>query len=306
MYVAGAAVLAAGIGAIVFFTRGDGTKAQTSAPPPAKSQEVADNNQAPPPPPPTSKKSAAVASASAAPADEDPKELKIEDLEKGSGEREVKTGDKILVSYTGKLLKTGKEFEYKPEKRNDPPVELVVGEKMIEGWSKGLLGMKAGGKRKLTIPAPMAFGDKGRPPDVPANAPVVYEFELLKIDDGKVASTGPVGDGGGTGACSKCNDGKPSAATTQAVQGAAGAARGCYNRIINKGGGLGASEGKLTVLVSVGANGQVCSATIAGDTVGSAEVSNCVLKQFQGKSFPKPDQGCVTYKLPVSFAVKKD
>jgi len=300
MYVGGAVVLAAGIGAIIYFTSGDKQQAQTTAPPPPKTQDVADNAPPPPPPPPPPKKSSTASTAKANA--NDPTELKIEDETTGSGEREVKAGDKILVTYVGTLYNGGKQFEIKPEKKGDPPVALTVGENMMEGWTKGLVGMKKGGKRKLTIPGPMAFGDKGNPPDVPANAPVVYEFELLKFDDTRVASSGGSGE---VGACSKCSDGKASSATTSQVQGAAGSARGCYNHIINRGGGLGASEGKLTVVVAVGSGGQVCSASIQGDTVGSPEVSNCVLKQFQGRSFPPPEQGCVTYRLPIAFAVKK-
>jgi hypothetical protein len=62
----------------------------------------------------------------------------------------------------------------------------------------------------------------------------------------------------------------------------------------------------MTVVVNVGSNGSVCSASIANDSVGSPTVSNCVLKQFQGKTFPKPEEGCVTVNIPLNFAVKKD
>jgi hypothetical protein len=47
------------------------------------------------------------------------------------------------------------------------------------------------------------------------------------------------------------------------------------------------------------------SRSISNDTVGSPEVSNCVLGRFQGKSFPKPEQGCVTVQIPMSFEVKQ-
>ncbi|MBK6512577.1 MAG: AgmX/PglI C-terminal domain-containing protein [Polyangiaceae bacterium] len=124
-------------------------------------------------------------------------------------------------------------------------------------------------------------------------------------DAAPVASgTGKPSGVGGAGPCSKCGEGEGNSALTSAIQGAAGSARGCYNRAINKGGS--AAEGKMNVAVNVGSSGAVCSASITKDTVGSPDVSSCVLKQFQGKSFPKPTSGCVTVNVPLSFAVKKD
>lgn len=116
------------------------------------------------------------------------------------------------------------------------------------------------------------------------------------------------GTGGGepTGACSKCGDpgNEVGGPLQSALQGSAGAARGCYNRAINKSGN--AAEGKMNVQVNVGSNGSVCGVRPTTDTVGSPEVTNCVLKQFQGKQFPKPTKGCVTVNIPLNFAVKKD
>lgn len=123
-------------------------------------------------------------------------------------------------------------------------------------------------------------------------------------EDAAPTSTGaPRVASGGGGSCSKCGQGKSNSALQSSLQGAAGAARGCYNRAINRDGA--AAEGKMTVAVNVGSTGAVCNASIVNDSVGSPTVSNCVLKQFQGKSFPKPDEGCVTVNIPLNFAVKK-
>ena len=106
----------------------------------------------------------------------------------------------------------------------------------------------------------------------------------------------------GPGACSNCGQGKSNSSLDSALRAAAGSARGCYNRALQKNAG---AAGKLTVNVQVGPSGAVCGASISNDTVGSGEVSTCVLQRFQGKSFPKPDQGCVSVAIPMSFEVKQ-
>jgi hypothetical protein len=132
-----------------------------------------------PPPKPTT---------SAAPAAPDPTELKIEDLTPGEGERAVKDGDEIKVLYVGRLLKTNAKFD--SNDKRDAPFKFTVGEGVIEGWSKGVVGMKKGGKRKLTIPASLAYKEKGSPPKIPPNAPLVFEIELLGWADEPAAPAG--------------------------------------------------------------------------------------------------------------------
>lgn len=83
-----------------------------------------------------------------------PTELKIEDLRAGEGSRTVKTGDQILVLYKGTLFYGGKEFD--ANQNREEPFPVTVGENVIQGWSDGLVGMKKGGKRKLTIPPSLA------------------------------------------------------------------------------------------------------------------------------------------------------
>lgn len=116
----------------------------------------------------------------------DPTDLKIEDPKPGTGDRAVKKGDKIHVTYVGKLFHGGKEFDSNLDKDN--PFPVTVGEGVIEGWSQGLVGMKKGGKRKLTIPSKLAYGEKGSPPKIPANAPLVFEIELVRWDDEPAAT----------------------------------------------------------------------------------------------------------------------
>jgi hypothetical protein len=140
------------------------------------------------------------------------------------------------------------------------------------------------------------------PPPPPPTASEVASAEPEPSSSASPTGTGGKGVAGGTGACSKCGEGVSNGGLNSALQGAAGSARGCYNRVVQKNQG---AAGKMNVAVQVGANGQVCSASITNDTVGNGEVSSCVLSRFQGKSFPKPDKGCVTINIPLNFTVKE-
>ena len=55
------------------------------------------------------------------------------------------------------------------------------GGQVIEGWDQGLIGMKTGGKRKLTIPSSIAYGSQAMG-GIPANSPLIFEIELVKIN----------------------------------------------------------------------------------------------------------------------------
>ena len=110
---------------------------------------------------------------------EAPKELVKEDLKVGDG-AEAKTGDKVRVHYTGRLLKTHFKFDSSLDKGE--PFEFTLGEgDVIKGWDQGVVGMKVGGKRKLLIPAELGYGKDGSPSKIPADAPLVFEVELLAI-----------------------------------------------------------------------------------------------------------------------------
>ncbi len=110
----------------------------------------------------------------------EPTELVKEDLKLGEGSREVKSGDEIRVNYVGKLLKNGSVFD--SNKSKEDPFTFTVGQGVIEGWSQGVIGMRKGGKRKLTIPGHLAYGEAGSPPKIPGNATLVFEIDLLGWD----------------------------------------------------------------------------------------------------------------------------
>lgn len=103
--------------------------------------------------------------------------LKTQDLRPGKGEA-AKDGDTLSMNYKGSLL-SGEVFD---QSYGRGPFEFTLGGgQVIEGWDKGIKGMKVGGKRKLTIPASLGYGEGGSPPKIPGGATLVFEVELLKI-----------------------------------------------------------------------------------------------------------------------------
>ena len=109
-----------------------------------------------------------------------PKALKVEDLIAGKGPA-AKSGDKISVRYVGVLFDNNKEFD-SSWKRGKAPFQLTLGQgQVIRGWDQGLVGMKVGGRRRLTIPPDLAYGAQGQPPTIPANATLVFDVDLTKI-----------------------------------------------------------------------------------------------------------------------------
>jgi FKBP-type peptidyl-prolyl cis-trans isomerase len=105
--------------------------------------------------------------------------VQIEDTKAGTGE-EAAEGDTVAVLYTG-WLKDGTKFDSN-QKRNDPFVFQLGVSAVISGWHQGVAGMKVGGKRKLIIPPELGYGEGGYPPDIPPNAELTFEIELLKIN----------------------------------------------------------------------------------------------------------------------------
>jgi len=85
-------------------------------------------------------------------------------------------GKTLKVSYRGVTQSTGKEFD----SSNEYSFRIGVGQ-VIPGWDEGLMTMKLHGKRKLIIPGKLAYGAAGRPPDIPPNATLEFDVELIGI-----------------------------------------------------------------------------------------------------------------------------
>ncbi|ACE83556.1 FKBP-type peptidyl-prolyl cis-trans isomerase [Cellvibrio japonicus] len=105
-------------------------------------------------------------------------ELIIEDLQPGSGKAVVK-GALITTHYTG-WLEDGTEFDASHKKGK--PFQCVIGTgRVIKGWDQGLLGMQVGGKRKLRVPAHLAYGERQVGPLIKPHSNLVFEIELLEV-----------------------------------------------------------------------------------------------------------------------------
>jgi putative hemolysin len=101
-------------------------------------------------------------------------DLKIETTGEGAGER-ADSGNTVTVNYVGKLASDGTQFD-------SGTYSLTLGEgKVITGWEYGLIGMKVGEKRTLTIGPDLAYGATGAGGVIPPNATLVFEVEMLEI-----------------------------------------------------------------------------------------------------------------------------
>ena len=106
--------------------------------------------------------------------------LKIETIQGGAGEEKSKNGDSLTVHYTG-FLEDGTKFDSSVDRGQPFNFNLGAG-MVIEGWEKGMLDMKVGEKRKLTIPSEMAYGEAGAGGIIPTKATLVFEVEMIKIN----------------------------------------------------------------------------------------------------------------------------
>lgn len=104
--------------------------------------------------------------------------LKIEDLKVGTG-AEAKSGQTVHVHYVGTLT-NGSKFDSSRDRKETFDFRLGAGQ-VIEGWDKGVVGMKVGGLRKLTVPPEMGYGKMGYPPVIPGNSTLIFEVELVKV-----------------------------------------------------------------------------------------------------------------------------
>jgi peptidylprolyl isomerase len=104
--------------------------------------------------------------------------MKIVDEQLGTGATAEK-GKNVTVNYTG-WLADGTKFDSSHDRNRPFTFTLGVGQ-VIKGWDEGVAGMKVGGKRKLIIPSHLAYGKRGSPPVIPADAELTFEVDLLDV-----------------------------------------------------------------------------------------------------------------------------
>lgn len=167
-YIIISVVVAAAGGLIYFLMRGPSPSATETVPPETQAPAVSAEQpvQVAPVLPQASAPVAAVT------------ELKIEDERIGTG-AEAKSGLMVRVNYIGTLA-NGTKFDSSYDRGT--PLAFPLGQHLvIPGWEQGLIGMKVGGKRKLTIPSSLAYGTAGKGP-IPPNATLIFEIELLAVE----------------------------------------------------------------------------------------------------------------------------
>ena len=107
------------------------------------------------------------------------------DTKVGSG-KEATAGTAVTVHYTGWLYDESKA-DHKGTKfdssrdRNEPFTFKLAAGQVIRGWDEGVAGMKVGGTRTLTIPSDLGYGARGAGLDIPPNAPLLFDVELLDV-----------------------------------------------------------------------------------------------------------------------------
>lgn len=103
--------------------------------------------------------------------------MKYTDLTVGDGAT-PKLGQGVRVHYIG-WLANGREFNN--SYKLGQPAEFSLGPGLIPGWNEALQTMKVGGKRRIILPPKLAYGPSGKPPDIPPNATLTFEIELLGV-----------------------------------------------------------------------------------------------------------------------------
>ncbi|MFE6665517.1 FKBP-type peptidyl-prolyl cis-trans isomerase [Streptomyces sp. NPDC057697] len=113
------------------------------------------------------------------PGGEPPADLEIEEIWEGDG-AVAKAGDKVSVHYVGVAFSTGEEFDASWNRGGPLQFQLGVGQ-VIAGWDRGVQGMKVGGRRKLTIPAHLAYGDRGAGARIAPGETLIFVCDLVAV-----------------------------------------------------------------------------------------------------------------------------
>ena len=108
-----------------------------------------------------------------------PTELKIADLRVGDG-AEARPGSQVKVHYVGVAYSTGEEFDASYN-RGEPLTFRLGAGRVIAGWDTGVAGMRVGGRRQLTIPPHLAYGDRGAGGLIKPGETLIFVVDLLAV-----------------------------------------------------------------------------------------------------------------------------
>ncbi|MYW04609.1 FKBP-type peptidyl-prolyl cis-trans isomerase [Streptomyces sp. SID3343] len=108
-----------------------------------------------------------------------PADLEITEIWEGDGDVAA-AGHNVSVHYVGVAFSTGEEFDASWNRNSPLDFKLGVGQ-VIEGWDRGVQGMKVGGRRKLVIPAHLAYGDRGAPGAIAPGETLIFVVDLMKV-----------------------------------------------------------------------------------------------------------------------------
>jgi len=109
-----------------------------------------------------------------------PADLVVEDITTGDGPA-AEPGQTVTVHYVGVSHSSGEEFDSSWNRNS--PFQFPLGKgRVIAGWDRGVAGMKVGGRRQLTIPAHLAYGDRGAPPVIKPGETLVFVVDLLQVN----------------------------------------------------------------------------------------------------------------------------
>jgi FKBP-type peptidyl-prolyl cis-trans isomerase FkpA len=105
--------------------------------------------------------------------------LEYWDIKEGTG-KPAKAGSDVTVNYTGWVASNGKKFDSSLDRR-EPFTMTIDSTRVIKGWTEGLKGMRVGGVRRLRVPPQLGYGARGAGKDIPPNATLIFDIELLQV-----------------------------------------------------------------------------------------------------------------------------
>ena len=113
------------------------------------------------------------------PGGEPPTDLQVMDLREGDGEA-AEPGQTAVVHYVGVAFSTGEEFDASYD-RDEPFAFPVGGGRVIAGWDQGVVGMKIGGRRQLTIPPHLGYGERGAGGVIAPGETLIFVVDLVDL-----------------------------------------------------------------------------------------------------------------------------